>query len=167
MQGKLSLTTLAHILAASLSIHKSIVEKLKVRHVETNEYKVVPAVGLPSLPPQRTMVHNDSSTYLLPFDACSSAFYLPLQEIDILLNNSLRIPTILNTGLQITVIWHNIMQLLGVPINYQCLIEMEGANSATNWTVGYAEDLIMQVSDVSLKVHTHIVEQASFGLLLG
>ena len=51
MQGKLSLTTPAHILAASLPICKSITEKLKVRCVETNKYKIVPAAGLPSLPP--------------------------------------------------------------------------------------------------------------------
>ena len=113
------------------------------------------------------MVHDDSGTYLLPFNACSSAFCLPLQEIDVLLNNSLRIPAILDTSLQITVIWHNIVQSLGVPINYQCLIEMEGANSATNWMVGCTEDLMMQVGNVSLKVHMHIVKQVSFSLLLG
>ena len=44
---------------------------------------------------------------------------------------------------------------------------MEGANSATNWTVGCTKDLPLQVGDVMVKVHTHVIEQASFGLLLG
>ena len=41
MQGKLSLTTPTHIFAASHTVHKNIAKKLKVRHVETNEYEVV------------------------------------------------------------------------------------------------------------------------------
>jgi len=41
MQGKLSLTTPAHIFAASPAICKDIVNKLKVQKVETNEYKAV------------------------------------------------------------------------------------------------------------------------------
>jgi hypothetical protein len=44
---------------------------------------------------------------------------------------------------------------------------MKGANSTTNWTVGCAKDLTLQVGDVSFKVHTHIIEHASFSLLLG
>ena len=44
---------------------------------------------------------------------------------------------------------------------------MEGANSATNWTVGCAESLILQVSDVSFKVYAHVVKYALFSLLLG
>ena len=38
MQSKLSLTTPAHIFAASPTIRKDVVDKLKVRRVETNEY---------------------------------------------------------------------------------------------------------------------------------
>jgi hypothetical protein len=41
LQGKLSLTMPTHILMASLPIHKSIADKLKVRRMETNEYEVV------------------------------------------------------------------------------------------------------------------------------
>jgi len=44
---------------------------------------------------------------------------------------------------------------------------MEGANGATNWTVGCAENLTLQVGDVLLKIHAHIVEHASFEILLG
>jgi hypothetical protein len=46
LQGKLSLTMPAHILAASLPIHKSIANKLKVCHMETNEYEVVHTLDL-------------------------------------------------------------------------------------------------------------------------
>ena len=44
---------------------------------------------------------------------------------------------------------------------------MEGANGTTNWTVGCAEYLTMQVSSMLCKVHTHVVEDAPFKLLLG
>jgi predicted aspartyl protease len=90
-----------------------------------------------------------------------------LQELDVLVNGSIKVPAILDTGLQIVVIRHDIVQALGVPINYQRLIEIEGANGATNWMVGCAEDLPLQVSNVTVKVHAHVVEHASFGLLLG
>ena len=90
-----------------------------------------------------------------------------LQELDILVNGSIKVPAILDTSSQIVVIQHNIVQALGVPINYQWLIEMEGANGATNWTVGCAEDLPLQVGNVVVKVHAHIVEHATFSLLLG
>ena len=44
---------------------------------------------------------------------------------------------------------------------------MEGANSATNWMVGCAENLILQIGNILLKAHAHVVEDIFFGLLLG
>jgi hypothetical protein len=43
MQGKLSLTMPAHVLTASHAIHRNLADKLKVYHIETNEYEVVHA----------------------------------------------------------------------------------------------------------------------------
>jgi len=115
-------------------------------------------------------VHDDTpdglESYLLINDQ-PPAFCLPLQEIDILVNSSVKIPAILDTGSQINVIRYDLVQSLGARINFQRLIEMEGANGATNWTVGCAENLTLQVGDVSLKIHAHIVEHASFEILLG
>jgi len=168
MQGKLSLTTPAHVFAASPAIRKDIVDKLKVQHVEANEYKVVSAMN-PSSPDVRiaraTTVHDDDTPdyppSLLPTDLC-----LPLQELDVLVGSSIKTPAIFDTGLQIVVIRLDLIQSLGVYINTQQLIEMEGANGATNWTVGCAENLTLQVGNVPFKIHAHVVEHASFGLLL-
>ena len=44
---------------------------------------------------------------------------------------------------------------------------MEAANGGTNWTVGCAEYLTMQVGGVPFKIHAHVVEDAPFKLLLG
>ena len=169
MQGKLSLTTPAHVLAASHAVRKNIAKKLKVRRVETNEYEEVPAKDsqLLQLHPCCATVHDDLSDDLLPSDNCPPDYCLPLLELDVLINNSTKVPAILDTGLQIVVIRHDIVQSLGVPINYNRFIEMEGANGATNWTVGCAENLPLQVGDVTFKVHAHVVKHASFGLLLG
>ena len=166
MQGKLSLTMPAHIFAASYVIHKNIAEKLKVRCVETNEYKVVHAMD--SQPPLRhTLAHDDPSIPSLPLGVCEPDFCLPLLELDVLLDSSTKVPTILDTGLQIVVIQHDIAQSLGACINYQRLIEMEGANGTTNWTVGCAKNLTMQVGGMPFKIHAYVIENASFGLLLG
>jgi len=44
---------------------------------------------------------------------------------------------------------------------------VEGANGTRSCTVGCAEDLTLQVRDVALRVHAHIVQDAPFQLLLG
>jgi len=115
-------------------------------------------------------MHNDTpdslESHLLINDQ-PPAFCLPLQEIDVLVNGSVKIPAILDTGSQINIIRYDLVQSLGACINFQWLIEMEGANSATNWMVGCAKNLTLQVGDVSLKIHAHIVENASFEILLG
>jgi len=166
MQGKLSLTTPAHIFAASHVVRKNVAEKLKVRRVETNKYKVVSAMD-PRPPLHRTTMHNNFPHLSPPPDVRQPDFCLPLLELDVLVDSGFKSPAILDTGSQIIVIRHDIVQSLGFPINCQRLIEMEGANGATNWTVGCAENLPMQVGDVTIKVHAHVVEHASFGLLLG
>jgi hypothetical protein len=84
-----------------------------------------------------------------------------------LVNNSTCILAILDTSSQISVICQDILQAFGAHINYNYLIKMEGANSTTNWTIRCAKNLTLQVSDAAFKVHTHIIENMSFGLLLG
>ena len=138
--------------------------------METNEYKVVSAEErqAPALP--HPTIQEDTSYKVVPQSLTSDqspAFCLLLQEIDVLVNCGLKVPAILNTSSQINIIQYNIVQLLRVHINYQQLIEMEGANSATNWTVGCTENLTLQVSNVSFKVHVHIVKHTSFDILLG
>ncbi len=44
---------------------------------------------------------------------------------------------------------------------------MEGANGATNWTLGCAEYLPMRAGGIQVLVHVHVVENAPFRLLLG
>ena len=167
IQGKLSLTMPAYVFAASPTICKDIVDKLKVQHVEANEYKAV-AVANPSLSEARiaravTVRDDDSPNY--PSNQLP-ALCLPLQELDILVGGSIKIPAIFNTSLQIIIIRQDIIQSLRVYINTQQLIKMEGANGATNWTVGCAENLTLQVGDVLFKIHVHVIKNASFGLLL-
>ena len=128
MQGKLALMMPTHIFTASPIIRKNITEKLKLQRVETHEYKVAPSAD-PQLQPMRhaTMHDSDSDpTPHLPTIIQPPAFCLPLQEVDVVVNNSIHVPAILDTGLQIMVIRQDIVQSLRAKINYQRLIEMEG-----------------------------------------
>ena len=101
MEGKLSQTTPAHILAASPGIRKELVEKLKVRCVETNAYKEL-----------REELENEDAP--LPFSVFQlstwrePAFSLPLQEIDVSLGINLLEPGVLDPGSQIVVIRHDL-----------------------------------------------------------
>ena len=169
LQGKLSNTTPAHVFAASPAIRKDIAKKIRVRRVESNEYELAcpDDLQLPPPPARRTTVHEELCDHQPAAIAHPSTFCLPLQEIDILINSSLKVPAILDTSSQITVIRCDIAQSLGLHINNQRLIEMEGANGTTNWTVGCAKNLILQVGDVSFTAHAHVIEHASFELLLG
>ncbi|KAI9451026.1 hypothetical protein F5148DRAFT_957601, partial [Russula earlei] len=56
---------------------------------------------------------------------------------------------------------------IGVQINSTHCIEMEGANSITNWTLDCAEHVPMQVGSIPFKIHTYVEECAPFWLLLG
>ena len=110
-------------------------------------------------------VHDNFSDDLLLANDCPPAYCLPLQELDVLVSNSINVPAIYNTSSQIIVIRKDIVQLLGIHINTQQLIEMEGANSTTNWTVGCTKNLSLQVGDVLFKIHAHVVKNASFSIL--
>lgn len=171
-QGQLSRTTPAHVLATSPAIRKELFNKLKVQRVETNGYEAVSTRDREASSPfastsHHTTVHDVTTIRCSNLNNQEPEFCLPLQEVDIIINSSIKACSILDTGSQIIVIWHNLVQTLGVPINHQHLIEMEGANGATNWTIGCAENLILQVGNVLIKTHAHIVEHASFNILLG
>jgi len=112
-------------------------------------------------------VHNDFSDDRLLANDCLPAYCLPLQELDVLVGNTLNVPAIYDTGSQIVVIRKDIVQSLGIHINTQQLIEMEGANGTTNWMVGCAKNLLLQVGNVPFKIHAHVVKNASFGILFG
>jgi hypothetical protein len=51
--------------------------------------------------------------------------------------------------------------------NPNAALEMEAANSATNWTLGCVEYLTLQISNIPFKVHAHVIEDAPFRVLLG
>jgi hypothetical protein len=102
MQGKLSLTTPAHIFAASLAIHKDIVNKLKLHCIETNEYEALSAHAMLPFALHAT-VHDDFSDDRLP-GPLLLLFCLPLQEIDVLINRGTKISAIYDTSSQIIAI---------------------------------------------------------------
>jgi hypothetical protein len=163
MQGRLSLTTPAHVFTASPSIRKDTVDKLKVWCVEAHKYEEVGLQELGTLqhgtntayttervvyePPLHTSsqhqlwqsdqvqdgnpVYTDSQAHIYPTSPDRLlAFCLPLQELDILLNSAITTPAIYDTGSQIVVIRQDLVDNLGVYINPNHLIEMEGANGS-------------------------------------
>jgi len=49
---------------------------------------------------------------------------------------------------------------------WPCEFRWKVPNSTTNWTLGCAENLSMQVGNVPFHLHAHVVECAPFRLLL-
>jgi hypothetical protein len=156
LDGKLSLITPAHILAASPGIRKELIERLKTRRVDAGGYDI-PSIPKP-VPPSS----------VLKFSTPRPAEYsLPLREIDVLVNGIVPEAGILDQGSQIIVIRWDLAREAEVQFNPNFQLEMEGANGLSSKTMGCAKNLTMEIGDVSFEVHAHIVERAPFRLLLG
>ena len=154
MEGRLGQTTPAHILAASPTIWKDLVEKLHVHRVEASSFEGTGALGA-----------VDISTYSTSMQ--EPAYSLPLCEIDIWIGDKVTEAGVIDPGSQIIMIRDDLAREVGATINTSCVLQMEGANGATNRTLGCAEFLPMCAGDMVFKVHVHVVECAPFRLLLG
>ncbi len=143
LEGKLTNATLAHILAASAPIRKDLSEQLRTRHVEAGAFE------------QFTTSHPEPD------------YSLPLWEVDILVGSHSMEAGVIDPGSQIIAIRKDLADEVGAHINPDIRLEMQGANSATDWTLGCAENLSMQIGNVPFKLHAHVLENAPFQLLLG
>ena len=156
LEGKLSLVTPAHVLAACPTIRKELIERLRTRRVDVASFEEIPS-------PVNTTPHS-----VLELSAPRIAKYsLPLREVDILINDLVPETGILDQGSQIVVIRQDLAMEAGAHINFEHQLEMEGANGLVSKTLGCAENLTMQIGDVTFEVHAHVVERAPFRLLLG
>jgi hypothetical protein len=155
MEGKLAQTTPAHVLAASPVIRKDLNDKLRVRRVETSSFE------------EAGSATPIDTTNAYPTSIREPAYSLPLREIDIQIGGKVTEAGVIDPGSQIVVIREDLAREVGATINANRLLQMEGANGATNWTLGCAEYLPMRAGDISFEVHAHVVEHAPFRLLLG
>jgi hypothetical protein len=151
LEGKLSQATPAHILAASGPIRKDLADKLRTRRVEAAAFET----------------HTSPQPHASSTPISEPEYSLPLQEIDILVGGRSMVAGVIDPGSQIVAIRKDLADEVAARINPALCLKMEGANSATNWTLGCAEHLDMQVGDVPFKIHAHVVENAPYRLLLG
>jgi hypothetical protein len=155
--GKLTQMIPAHILAASPSIRKELVDKLHTRHVDVT----TPAETSSAAPPTATAM-----ALILPRQP---KYSLPLREIDVLVNGLVTDAGVLDNGSQIVVIRKDLAQESQIlaTINPELCMEMEAATSSTNWTLGCAKFLPMRIGDIDFKIHAQVIEHAPFRLLCG
>jgi len=155
LKGKLDQITPAHILASSPPIHKELTERLHPCCVETGSFE------------QASKDSADPVAVLELAAKQEAEFFLPLREIDILVNNLRTEAGVLNQGSQIVVIQEDLAKEVDTQINTQCTLHMKGANGSTSCTLRCAKDLSMRIGDVSFTIHAHVVCTAPFRLLLG
>jgi len=159
-QGNLSQITPAHLYTASPAVRKEIAERLCIRRIEVASYE-----DACNLAPATTECSSSPEPHLTCIP--EPDYSLPLQEIDISFGNGISEPGLLDLGSQIVIIRQDLAQEINTRISPRLRIEMEGANGYTNWTLGCAKFLPMQVGGVPFKLHVHVVEHAPFHLLLG
>ena len=151
LEGKLSNTTPAHILAASAPVRKAISDRLRPRRVETGAFEEL----------------GNQPSELEPATSRAADYSLPLREVDVVINGKTIDTGVLDQGSQIIAIRADLAKQVGATINTKNRLEMEGANSSTSWTIGCAENLSMSIGNINFQVHAYVVENAPFRLLLG
>jgi hypothetical protein len=137
LEGKLSLTTPAHVFAASPSIRKDICNKLKVKCIKANWCEAG----------QEPIFYNPLPS---PPPSSKPEYSLPLIEIDVVLSSGALVPSVLDTSSPIVVISQDLARQVSTKVNPHRIVEVEGANGTHSRTVGCAEDLTLQVRDVAL-----------------
>ena len=149
MQGKLahtSDTTPAHVLVASPAIKEDLVEKRQVRCVEVSSLEEVGVA--------------DNTAQSTSASVCAPAYSLPPHEVNVRIADRVTEARVIDPGLQIVVIREDLAQEVGATIATSRVLQMEGTNGATNWTLGCAEFFSMCTGDIAFEVHAYIVEHA-------
>ena len=98
MEGKLTQTTPTHVLAASPSIQKDLVEKLWVHHIEAGSYEET----------VETFTNNAADWTNQVLRLQEPAYSLPLHEIEVEIGNKVVEMGVINPGSQIIVIWEDL-----------------------------------------------------------
>jgi hypothetical protein len=144
MNGKLALTTPAHILAASPTICKELSKKLQPRRVETNSIEEVSTLAIP-------FSVMEVATQRVP------EYSLPLWEVNVRINHTILEAGVLDQGSQIVLIRKDLAQEAGVHINTRHQIDMEGANGCNGsltvcptWTTEVACNTCLVFPDTRL-----------------
>ncbi|KAH9046514.1 hypothetical protein EDB84DRAFT_1264936, partial [Lactarius hengduanensis] len=94
-------------------------------------------------------------------------YSLPLREIDITVNGIVSEAGVLDQGSQIVVIRKDLAEEADARINQANQLRMEAANGSVCKTYGCAENLTMQIGDITFPIHAHVIDNAPFLLLLG
>ncbi|KAJ7657947.1 hypothetical protein B0H17DRAFT_955520 [Mycena rosella] len=90
-----------------------------------------------------------------------------LRVIDPLINGEHQIEAILDQGSEIIAMNRDIWLKLGVGLDPQKVLHMQSANSQSNSTAGVITDLKFPIEGVDLLLQGHVVQGASFDLLMG
>jgi hypothetical protein len=94
-------------------------------------------------------------------------YMLPLREVDVMINDLAIEAGVLDNGSQIVTIREDLACEVCAWINHNRKLEMEVASGSISWTLSCAENLTMQIGDVSFTIHAHVVKNVPFRLLLG
>jgi hypothetical protein len=131
-----------------------IVERLRIRRIEAGAFERV------STPTPSPLHPVKLTSFVEP------EYTVPLQEIDILVDGCMTEAAVIDPGSQIVAIRKDLADSLAMKPNPDAALEMEAANSATNWTLGCVEYLTLQIGDIPFKVHAHVIEDTPFRVLL-
>ena len=123
MDGKLSLTTPAHVFAASPSFRKDLVDRLRTYRIDTNSSRGAPDGS-------SVQVNSILASPRTP------EYSLPLLEVDVIVAGQVIETGVLDNGSQIVAIRKDLACEVQAAIDKDLLLEMEVASCGLSWTLG-------------------------------
>ena len=121
---------------------------------------------LPALP---TAEAHTVSTYSLGAgqDLLEAEPTLPLRTLNVILDGTVSVTGILDSGCQVVIICRDIWEKLGAPLKHKWVMFMESANGQANATMGMLPRIWFTVGEINLYCMVQVVWEAPFKCLIG
>jgi hypothetical protein len=147
LNQKLTDITPAHIFAISPSVRSYIINHLRNQKVEVHHLEEV--------------LNNNKQDMVVAEDS------IKLREIDVIINDTVKIRAVVDSGSQIVTLREDIWRIIGQTLDPKSGIILEGADESMSRTRGSIKDLPITVGPVTFYVQAQVVSKSPTPMLLG
>jgi hypothetical protein len=147
LNQKLTDITTAHILAVSPGVRAYLLNYLRTQKVEVHHLE-----QLEEQNKNETIVAEES---------------IKLREIDVVLNGSVQVKAVIDSGCQIVTLREDVWRELGRTFDPASRLMLEGADESTSHTKGLVRDLPIKIGPITFFVQAQVVSRSPTPMLLG
>jgi len=92
---------------------------------------------------------------------------LPLRTLDMILDGTIPVTGILDSGCQVVIIRRDVWEKLGAPLKHKRVMFMESANGQANATMGTLPRIWFTIGEINLHCTVQVIREAPFKCLIG